>query len=99
MFDSPIEWLIVIAVILILFGSAKKIPEFARNLGRATGEFKRGQMELQNEIKKAMSTSPQVETKQVDYIKIAQELGIDPTNKSREELASEIADKIKASNQ
>ena len=47
MFDSPIEWLIVVAVILLLFGSTKKIPEFARNLGKATGEFKRGQMELE----------------------------------------------------
>ncbi|HLH86064.1 MAG TPA: twin-arginine translocase TatA/TatE family subunit [Thermoplasmataceae archaeon] len=99
MLDSPIEWLIVIAVILILFGSARRIPEFARNLGRATGEFKRGQMELQNEIKKAMSTTPTVEPKPIDYEKIATELGIDPSNKSREQLAAEIADKIKASNQ
>ena len=41
MFDSLWEWLIVGLVIVLLFGSAKKIPEFSRNLGRATGEFKR----------------------------------------------------------
>jgi Sec-independent protein translocase TatA len=51
MFDSPWEWLIVGLVIVLLFGSAKKIPEFSRNLGRATGEFKRGQAEIEKEIK------------------------------------------------
>ena len=33
--------LIVIAIIALLFG-AKKIPELARSLGKAKGEFKKG---------------------------------------------------------
>lgn len=32
---------IIIAVVVILFG-AKKIPELARSLGKAKGEFKKG---------------------------------------------------------
>ena len=32
---------IVLVVIALLFG-AKKIPEFARSLGKAKGEFKKG---------------------------------------------------------
>lgn len=35
------ELLLVIGVIVLLFG-AKKLPEFARSLGKAKGEFKRG---------------------------------------------------------
>lgn len=40
--------LIVIAIILI-FG-ASKLPDIFRNLGRATGEFKKGQLESQMEL-------------------------------------------------
>jgi sec-independent protein translocase protein TatA len=36
-----IQLLICIAVIALLFG-ANKIPEFARALGKAKGEFKKG---------------------------------------------------------
>ena len=35
------ELLVVAAVVMLLFG-AKKLPEFARSLGKAKGEFKRG---------------------------------------------------------
>lgn len=35
------ELLIIAAVVMLLFG-AKKLPEFARSLGKAKGEFKKG---------------------------------------------------------
>ncbi len=35
------ELLIVAAVVMLLFG-AKKLPEFARSLGKAKGEFRKG---------------------------------------------------------
>ncbi|MGH2529007.1 MAG: Sec-independent protein translocase subunit TatA/TatB [Actinomycetota bacterium] len=35
------EWIVVLAVIVLLFG-AKKLPELARSLGRSSSEFKRG---------------------------------------------------------
>jgi sec-independent protein translocase protein TatA len=95
MFDSGIEILIIIVAILILFGSAKKIPEFARSLGRATGEFKRGQMELQNEMKKAAYDTPEPPAQKMNYSEAAKALGIDPTNKSDEQLIKEINEKTK----
>lgn len=97
-FDSPIDWIIIIAVVLVLFGSTKKIPEFARNIGRATGEFKRGQMELKNELAKAMNGGDNPVKKETDYNQIARDLGIDPENKSKEELLSEIKGKINSDN-
>lgn len=38
---GPGELLLIIGAIILLFG-AKKLPEFARSLGKAKGEFKRG---------------------------------------------------------
>jgi sec-independent protein translocase protein TatA len=38
---GPTEWLIVGAVVLLLFG-AKKLPDLARSLGRSSSEFKKG---------------------------------------------------------
>jgi len=38
------ELLIILAVILLLFGS-KKLPELARSLGRSLSEFKKGREE------------------------------------------------------
>jgi sec-independent protein translocase protein TatA len=50
---TGIEWIIVIvAIVLLLFG-AKKIPEFARNLGKAKAEFQRGSMMVEKEIRDA----------------------------------------------
>lgn len=49
-----IEWIIVVAVLLLIFfGGGKKIVEFARNLGRATGEFKKGRHESEEELEKS----------------------------------------------
>lgn len=42
---SPAQLIIVLVIALILFGGAKKIPEIARSLGKAKGEFKKGMEE------------------------------------------------------
>ncbi len=38
---SPMELLIIAFVIVLIFG-AKRLPEIARSIGKAKGEFKRG---------------------------------------------------------
>lgn len=46
------EWMIIFVVMLLLFG-AKKLPELARGLGKAMGEFKTARREFEDEIRRA----------------------------------------------
>ncbi len=46
------ELLVIFVLVLILFG-AKKIPEFAKGLGKGMGEFKKARQEFENELIKA----------------------------------------------
>lgn len=45
------EILVILLIILLVFG-AKRIPELARSLGKATREFKEGRDGLLNELEK-----------------------------------------------
>lgn len=47
---SPWHWLILLAVVVILFG-AKKLPDAARSLGKSMRIFKSEIREMQNEGK------------------------------------------------
>lgn len=51
MFDSIDDWLIIAVVVGILFYGSSKIPQLARSLGRSVGEFKRGRLEVERELK------------------------------------------------
>ena len=39
---GPWQLIICVVVAFVLFGGAKKIPELARSLGKAKGEFQKG---------------------------------------------------------
>ena len=39
---GPWQLVIVVLLVVILFGGSKKIPELARSLGKAKGEFQKG---------------------------------------------------------
>jgi len=49
------ELLLILLVVLILFG-AKKLPELARSMGKASKEFKAGADEVKREIEDAASS-------------------------------------------
>ena len=51
MFDSIDDWLIIAVVAGILFYGSSKIPQFAHSLGRSVGEFKKGRLEVEREIR------------------------------------------------
>lgn len=55
------ELVLVLVVVLVLFG-AKRIPEFAKGLGKGINEFKKASREITDEIERAGDT-PVVERK------------------------------------
>jgi sec-independent protein translocase protein TatA len=43
--------IIIVVVIAVLIFGAKKIPELARTFGKAKGEFEKGRIESEKELK------------------------------------------------
>jgi len=77
-------WLAVIAGIVI-FG-AKKIPEIAKSLGKAQGEFEKGKIEGAKEVKSMQSS----EDERLKLVKAAESLGIQTEGLSNEQLKEAI---------
>ncbi len=45
------EWIFIIVIAVVLIFGAKKIPELAKTFGRARGEFEKGKIEGDKELK------------------------------------------------
>ena len=43
------ELLLIVGIVILLFG-ASKLPDLARSMGSATGEFKKGGQEVEEEL-------------------------------------------------
>jgi sec-independent protein translocase protein TatA len=84
--------LLILIVALLLFGP-NKLPELARSLGKATGEFKKAQMQSESELKQMAKP---LDNKDEKIHNIAVELGLDVQNKSNEQLIDEIRSKIRS---
>jgi sec-independent protein translocase protein TatA len=82
----------VIAVVIFLWGP-QKIPELAKALGRAKGEFDKASKEFQSTASQTASQVP----KSADQILLetARELGISTEGKTREQISQEIVAKAK----
>lgn len=59
---GPFQILICLAVILLLFGG-KKIPDLARSLGKAKGEFKKGLAEGERDDDDALPAADPADAK------------------------------------
>ncbi len=86
------ELILILIVALILFGPTK-LPELARSLGKATGEFKKAQLETENELKRLDKPVNERDTK---IHNLAIELGLKTENKTTEQLIEEIRSTIKS---
>ncbi len=94
---GTMEILLIVVAIIILFG-ASKIPELARSLGKATGEFKKAKQEAELEVKEVEKSLKEGDTrKEKSSSKIrqmAKDLGISVEGKSDEQLLDEIQKKM-----
>ena len=93
-FVNGAEWIIIIMVIVVLFFGAKRIPELARSLGKASSEFQKAKIEA----KKTLENDQYRSQKSVDREKlesIAETLGVDYSNKNDHDLKLAIESELK----
>src|SRR5437588_9250363 len=85
-----IEWVVILIIIavLLLFGPSK-LPELARGVGRALGEFRRGKMQIEREISTELSALDTRDTRiRVDKAEGA--LGLYASGRSERELKLDL---------
>ena len=51
LFIAGQEWIILAVVVVVLIFGARKIPELARTFGKAKGEFEKGKIEGEKDLK------------------------------------------------
>ncbi|MFQ6013381.1 MAG: twin-arginine translocase TatA/TatE family subunit [Thermoplasmata archaeon] len=91
------ELIILLAIVaLILFLGPTKLPQLARGIGKALGEFRRGRMEIERQIREEVSTAQSYTgTQQVVEInprltEAAKELDIPVLGRRERDLKMEI---------
>lgn len=91
------EWIIIILVIVVIFFGAKKIPELARSMGRATSEFQKARVEakrsLANETNNQEKAQETIDREKLESI--AETLGVDYSNKDDQDLKNAIDEELK----
>lgn len=85
--------LLVIIVALLLLGPTK-IPQLARGIGKALGEFRRGRQEIENEISRSMASESgsqyQPPKSSSSIMQAAEELGVSTRDRSERDIKLEI---------
>lgn len=83
--------LLVIVAIVLLMGP-KKIPELARGIGKAMGEFRRGRAEIERELRQELAEKPKGQKAQPlgevspKILDVAKQLGIDVLGRKERDL-------------
>ena len=89
---DPIELAVIVgAIAIFLIWGPSKIPELARSLGRARGEYSKASKE--SEVDQSDPKPIKAEKPDNDLILVAQALGISTEGKTKAQLAKEIIDK------
>lgn len=86
--------LIIVAIVLLL--GPKKIPELARGIGKALGEFRRGRAEVERELKRELAETPSPPRAETvveinpRVVEAAKQLGIDVLGRKERDLKRAI---------
>jgi sec-independent protein translocase protein TatA len=85
------EWLIVIGILVVVFlWGPQKLPELARSIGLAKKEFEKAA----KEVTTTATTGSTTQAAAPDALIVAaKELGISTEGKTKEEIATEIAER------
>ena len=95
-FDDPLQWIIIGVIVIVIFlWGPQKIPELARGLGRAKGEFEKASKEFQNEANMVASSRATPKTADQVLLETARQLGITTEGKTREQISAEIVARAK----
>lgn len=70
---GPMELGLIAGVMILLFG-ASKLPTLARSMGSATGEFKKGRQQVEQELQDVQ------ETAEAETTPVEPETDVEPTN-------------------
>ncbi len=97
-FINGAEWIIIILIIVVLFFGAKKIPELARSLGKASSEFQRARIDAKKTLENDKYLSPSKSVDREKLESIAETLGVDYTNKNDQDLRQAIESELKKQN-
>lgn len=94
---QPWEWIIflIIVALLLLFGPSK-LPQFARSIGRAWGEFRKGKLQVERELREELSTVEAAEpvAGREQVLKAAKELAVATEGREFRDIKLEIAKAI-----
>lgn len=88
------ELVVILVLALLLFGP-KKLPELARALGKATGEYHKAARDFEREAEKINQEILSLEREAREIKSIAENLGIETRGKTSSELLKEISRKTK----
>ncbi len=94
-FVNGVEWIVVILIIVVLFFGAKRIPELARSLGKASSEFQKAKIEAKKTLENDQYRSPQKSVDREKLESIAETLGVDYSNKNDQDLRLAIESELK----
>ncbi len=92
------EWIIIIFAALVLILGTNKLPEAAKKFGKAMNEYKKAKDGIQDQMKdfsnENLKIDGPVESERQKLEMISKNLGVDPKNKSDDDLRNLISSKI-----
>jgi sec-independent protein translocase protein TatA len=94
-FINGAEWIIIILIIVILFFGAKKIPELAKSLGKASSEFQRARIDAKKTLENDQYKTTQKSVDREKLESIAETLGVDYSTKNDQDLKQAIESELK----